>query len=166
MQFCEECGGLLPAGKASGVCEQCGSTYGDPASERDNKTANRNPSAADRDSNTDLESLPTTSSGSVKKADAIEWLQGRSRPSSAELRRAVVEKPSDFSGSTFPTDISTIRLTGDPQFIETIAGLFAWIVDMEDYSRRVEINLKKTDDRETGMETGNYALYLSVTERG
>ncbi len=37
---------------------------------------------------------------------------------------------------------------------------------MEDYSRRVEINLKETEDRDTGEETGNYALYLSVAERG
>lgn len=147
-------------------CEQCGSTYGDSASERDTNTADSDLSADEEGPSTDLESLPTTASGSVKKADAIEWLQDRPRPSSAELRRAVVEKPSDFSGSTFPTDISTIRLTGDPQFIETIAGVFTWIVDMEDYSRRVEINLKKTDDRETGKETGNYALYLSLTERG
>lgn len=115
---------------------------------------------------TELEVLPTTSSGSVKKKDAMEWLEDRDRPSSAELRRAMLEKPSDFTGSTFPTDISTIRLTGDSQFIETIAGLFSWIVDTEDYSRRLEINLKETEDKETGEETGNYALYLSVAERG
>jgi hypothetical protein len=56
-------------------------------------------------------------------------------------------------------------LTGDPQFIETVAGLFSWIVDMEDYSRRVEINLQQVEDRDTGETTGNYALYLSVAER-
>ncbi|MXV60950.1 hypothetical protein GS429_02465 [Natronorubrum sp. JWXQ-INN-674] len=77
-----------------------------------------------------------------------------------------MEKPNGFTGSTFPTDISTIRVTGDPQFIETVAGLFSWIVGMEDYSRRVEINLQKTEDKETGEQTENYALYLSVAERG
>lgn len=163
MQFCEECGALLPASEAEGVCEQCGTEFeqavaggGGGGSETEEQLS----------PTTELEKLPTTKSGSVKKADAVEWLDALSRPSSAELRRATIEKPSDFSGSTFPTDISTIRLTGDPNFIETVAGLFSWIVDMEDYSRRVEINLKETEDKETGRETGNYALYLSVAERG
>jgi hypothetical protein len=40
------------------------------------------------------------------------------------------------------------------------------MVDMEDYSRRIEINLQKVEDKETGEETGNYALYLSVADRG
>ncbi len=96
----------------------------------------------------------------------MEWLEELDRPTSAELKRSVIEKPSDFSGSTYPTDISTIRLTGDPSFIETVAGLFSWIVEMEDYSRRVEINLQRTEDRDTGEQTDNYALYLSVAERG
>lgn len=102
----------------------------------------------------------------MKKTDAMEWLEDLDRPSASELRRSTIEKPSDFTGSTFPTDISTIRLTGHAEFIETVAGLFSWIVEMEDYSRRVEINLKETEDKETGEQTGNYALYLSVAERG
>lgn len=40
------------------------------------------------------------------------------------------------------------------------------MVEMEDHSRCVEVNLKETEDREDGQQTGNYALYLSVTERG
>ena len=32
----------------------------------------------------------------------------------------------------------------------TVAGLFSWIVDMEDDSRRVEINLQQTEDRDSG----------------
>lgn len=115
---------------------------------------------------TELESLPTTKSGNIPKSEAMDWLKSRDRPSGAEMKRATMEKPSGFEGSTYPTDVSNIRVTGDPEFIETIAGLFRWIVDMEDYSRRVEINLKETEDRETGEETGNYALYLSVAERG
>jgi hypothetical protein len=121
--------------------------------------------ASDTSPTTDLEQLPTTSAGNIKKSDAIEWLDSRDRPSSAELRKTVVEKPSDFTGSTFPTDTSTIRLTGDAHFIETVAGLFQWMVDMEDYSRRVQINLQETEDRDTSELTGNYALYLSVAER-
>ena len=163
MHFCEDCGALLPAGRGHGTCDDCGATYGDPAAEPDGGTST---SRSPDDHGTELEALPTTTSGSVKKKHAMEWLANRDRPSSTELRRATMEKPSDFTGSTFPTDISTIRLTGDPAFIETAAGLFSWLVDMEDDSRRVECNLKETEDRETGEDTGNYALYLSVAERG
>ena len=162
MEFCDNCGTLAPANEDISECQQCGTSFDRP----DTAKAQTDGGESTSTSLTELEELPTTSSGSVKKADAMEWLENRDRPSSAELRRAMLEKPSDFTGSTFPTDISTIRLTGDPQFIETIAGLFSWIVDMEDYSRRVEINLKETEDKETGEQTGNYALYLSVAERG
>ncbi|WP_435180468.1 hypothetical protein [Halorussus sp. AFM4] len=162
MEFCDNCGTLVPAGREIGECEQCGAEL----DLTDKKPPQTDGGATTPTPSTKLEELPTTSSGSVKKEDAMEWLENRERPSSAELRQAVLEKPNDFTGSTFPTDISTVRLTGDPQFIETVAGLFTWIVGMEDYSRRVEINLKETEDKETGEQTGNYALYLSVAERG
>jgi|GEM_PF-2430573 len=168
MDFCDECGTLLPAGERSGTCSNCGASFERESidGETDSvKSDGGNSTARDSAPTTDLEQLPTTSAGNIKKSDAIEWLESRDRPSSAKLRKAVVEKPSDFSGSTFPTDISTIRLTGDAQFIETVAGLFQWMVDMEDYSRRVEINLQETEDRDTSELTGNYALYLSVAER-
>jgi DNA-directed RNA polymerase subunit M/transcription elongation factor TFIIS len=161
MKFCDECGGFLPANEASGECDQCGEAF-----KRSKGESGKPEENADQSPNTELEQLPTTGSGSVKKADAMEWLENLDCPSASELRRATIEKPSDFTGSTFPTDISTIRLTGHAEFIETVAGLFSWIVEMEDYSRRVEINLKETEDKETGEQTGNYALYLSVADRG
>ncbi len=150
---------MLNPDRDSDKCAECGS----PVDQSGVTDGGTNTTAR---THTKLETLPTTSSGSVKKADAMEWLEELDRPTSAELKRSTIEKPSDFSGSTFPTDISTIRVTGDPSFIETVAGLFSWIVEMEDYSRRVEINLKQTEDKETGEETENYALYLSVAERG
>ena len=162
MEFCDNCGTLVPADREIGDCRHCGASL----DRSDAEATQTDGGTTTPTSSTELEELPTTSSGSIKKADAMEWLENRERPSEADLRRAVMEKPSDFTGSTFPTDISTIRLTGDPQFIETVAGLFTWIVGMEDYSRRVEINLKDTEDKETGERTGNYALYLSVAERG
>ena len=161
MEFCDDCGNLaLPD---DGQCSQCGadlSLSGDGSEMTGAEAASNSPER------TALEGLPTTKSGSIKKADSMEWLAERSRPSPAELRQTMIEKPSDFTGSTFPTDISTVRVTGSADFIETVAGLFSWIVDMEDYSRRVEINLKQTEDKETGEQTGNFALYLSVAERG
>lgn len=158
------CGKMLPPNSVSGECPKCGSKYGDATSPSTDIVSRQTDGGNSQ--KTDLERLPTTESGSIKKAHAMEWLENRDRPSGADLRRTMIEKPADFSGSTYPTDISTVRLTGSPEFIETIAGLFRWIVDMEDYSRRVEINLKETEDRETGAQTGNYALYLSVAERG
>jgi DNA-directed RNA polymerase subunit M/transcription elongation factor TFIIS len=168
MDFCDECGNLLPAGERSGACSNCGASFerGSNADITDSGESDGGKnSTSDTSTPPDLEHLPTTSAGNIKKTDAIEWLESRDRPSSAELRKTVLEKPNDFNGSTFPTDISTIRLTGDAHFIETVAGLFQWMVDMEDYSRRVEINLQEIEDRDTGELTGNYALYLSVAER-
>lgn len=77
-----------------------------------------------------------------------------------------VPKPKGFTGSTYPTSISNIRITGDPKFVETVAGLLKPIQQLEGSRTRVEINLQQTDNRDTGETTGNYALYLSIAERG
>lgn len=170
MYFCDDCGSMITPQNGSGECGECGAEYEIEEAESDSfggeDGGTRSRADGGQATRTELESLPTTKSGTIPKSEAMDWLKSRDRPSGAEMRRATVEKPSGFEGSTYPTDVSNIRVTGDPQFIETVAGLFSWIVDMEDYSRRVEINLKETEDRDTGEETGNYALYLSVAERG
>lgn len=114
----------------------------------------------------DLMDLPTTDSGAVRKADAMRWLESLEAPSASELRAAVQPKPAGFTGSTYPTAVSNVRVTGDPKFIETVAGLFTPVLDFEAADTRVELNLQRTEDRETGELTDNYALYLSVAERG
>ena len=48
----------------------------------------------------------------------MEWMEGLDEPSEGELKDAVIPKPSDFSGSKYPTEISTVRITGTPEFIE------------------------------------------------
>lgn len=169
MYFCDVCGNMISPQTGSGECGNCGTEHDVKGAESDTFTGDAavNVGMADGgQKKTELESLPTTQSGNIPKSEAMDWLKNRDRPSVAQMRRATIEKTKDFEGSSYPADISNIRVTGDPQFIETIAGLFSWIVDMEDYSRRVDINLKETEDRETGEETGNYALYLSVAERG
>lgn len=113
-----------------------------------------------------VDELPTTDSGSVRKDDAMRWLNSLSEPTDREIQNAFLPKPADFSGSTFPTSISNIRITGDAKFVETIAGLLKPIQELEGGRTRVEMNLQKTEDRETEELTGNYALYLSVAERG
>lgn len=115
---------------------------------------------------TDLEGLPTTESGHVKKKDAMRWLDGLDEPTAKELKRAVVPKPSGFTGSKYATKVSDIRVTGTPEFIETVAGLLKPLQDLENSDTRLELNLQRTEDRDSGELTDNYALYLSVAERG
>jgi hypothetical protein len=118
-----------------------------------------------RASVTELESLQTTDSGHVPKRVAMSWFEELAEPTSEELRRSIVSKPHDFSGSTYATEISTVRYTGSPEFVETVTGFLEPLSTFEDRSTRLELNLGRTEDRQTGELTNNYAFYLSVAER-
>lgn len=96
----------------------------------------------------------------------MRWLDGLDERSDAELKDAVVPKSADFSGSKYPTAISTVRITGTPEFIEAAGSFLKPLLDFEDDKTRVELNLQRTEDRETGELTENYALYISIAERG
>ena len=159
MQFCDDCGTAMVKADDVWICRSCDpdELETEPAG-ADHRTPTPRPAA--------VSSLPTTDSGSVKKADAMTWLASLDQPTTRELRRAFVPKPSGFTGSTYPTSISNVRITGDPAFVETVAGLLKPIQKLEGASTRVEINLQQTESRETGELTGNYALYLSVADRG
>lgn len=113
-----------------------------------------------------LAQLPTTDSGHVVKRHAIDWLSGLDDASEREIREAVIEKPNGFTGSKYPTEISDIRVTGSPEFVEAVGSLFKPLLEFEGEETRLEINLQRTEDRDTGELTDNYALYLSVAERG
>lgn len=113
-----------------------------------------------------LEQLSTTDSGQVVKRHAIEWLEDIDEATEEEIQKAVIPKPNDFSGSKYATEISDIRITGSPEFVEAVGSLFKPLLDFEDEETRIEINLQLTEDRNTGELTDNYALYLSVAERG
>lgn len=115
---------------------------------------------------TELDQLPTTDSGHVVKQQAMKWMEGLDEPSAEELKDAVIPKPSDFSGSKYPAEISTVRITGTPEFIEAAGALLKPLLDFEDDTTRVEVNLQRTEDRDTRELTDNYALYLSIAERG
>ncbi len=115
---------------------------------------------------TQLEQLPTTDSGHVVKRHAVEWLSGLNEASEQEIRESVVEKPNGFTGSKYPTEISDIRVTGSSEFVEAVGSLFKPLLEFEREDTRLEINLKQTEDRDTKELTDNYALYLSVAERG
>jgi len=118
------------------------------------------------DTTTDLEALPTTDSGSVRKHDAMGWLADFDEPSADELIAAVTPKPYDHSGSTFPTPISQVRVTGDAEFVTAVAGLLKPLLTWESSATRVDLKVQQIKDRETGELTDNYALYLGAAERG
>lgn len=116
---------------------------------------------------TDLENLPTTKSGSVKKDTAMKWLRSLGEPDEDALKGAVVPEAYDHEGSTYDEPFSQIRVTGTPEFIEEVAKHFSSFVDFEDGTTRLSINLKQVEDRESGETRDDvYALYLSVAERG
>lgn len=158
MQFCDDCGSAMVKVSNEWVCRSCNPEAAETSTRSsDSRTPDPRPA--------ELSGLSTTDSGSVRKADAMKWLDGLDKPTDSELKRAFVPKPTGFTGSTYPTSISNVRITGDPAFIETVAALLQPIQDLEDSRTRVEINLQQTEDRETGELTDNYALYLSVAER-
>lgn len=154
MNFCDACGVLVSPQAPSGKCSNC-----DPSN------GARILSRKAQGTGGDLEGLPSTKSGAIRKRDAMEWLQGLDRPTSTKLKSSLLPKPAGFTGSTFETDISNIRVTGDARFIETVAGLLKPILDLENDETRVELNLQRTKLRDTKQYTGNYALYLAIAER-
>ena len=165
--FCDECGSILLPDEEVWVCPECGAEEPRETSreirEEKQKIGDTNTSPSEA---TELEQLPTTDSGTIRKKDAMSWLHNRQPPSDAELRDAITPKPATHTGSAYPTEISNIRVTGSPEFIETIAGLFKPIEELEKLHTRAEINLQQIEKRDTDKLTDNYALYLSVAERG
>jgi hypothetical protein len=115
---------------------------------------------------TQLEQLPTTDSGHVVKRHALQWLDDIDEATVQEVRDTVVSKPKDFSGSKYATEISDVRVTGSPEFVEAVGSLFKPLLDFENEETRLEISLQRTEDRDTEELTDNYALYLSIAERG
>ena len=154
MSFCEACGVLVPPNAVSEQCKNCDPANGvEILSRHSRKTEG------------DLETLRSTKSGAIRKRNSMAWLEGLNRPSPTELRGSVLPKPAGFTGSSFETDISNVRVTGDAAFVEAVAGLLQPLVDLENDETRLEINLQRTKIRDTSQYTGNYALYLSVAER-
>jgi hypothetical protein len=114
---------------------------------------------------TDLETLPRTDAGNIRKKDAIQWLNNREELPEEEIKETVVPKPNGFTGSKFPTEISQIRVAGSPEFIEAFASRVKFFLDFEGaVGERLQINLQQVENQETGETTDNYALYLSVAE--
>lgn len=114
---------------------------------------------------TELENLPTTDSGHIKKSDATSWMQSLPDCEVEEVLDAVISKPTAHSGSLMGTDISSIRVSGDPEFITKFAALMKPILEFEASDTRLEINLGQVEDNDTNELTDNYSLYLNVADR-
>jgi len=78
----------------------------------------------------------------------------------------VTHKPDEFSGSTFATPVSQVRVTGDATFIAAVAGLLKPMLAWESSATRLDLKVQQVEDRDTGELTDNYALYLGAAERG
>lgn len=115
---------------------------------------------------TRLESLPETDSGHIVKRQAVQWLEEIDEATEDDLKETVISKPKGFTGSKYSTEVSTIRITGAPEFVEAAGSLFKPLLDFENEETRLEVNLQRTENRNTEELTDNYALYLSVAERG
>jgi len=115
---------------------------------------------------TDLEQLPTTKSASVKKENSIQWLAERTEPTPEELLETVIPKPYGQTGKTFNKQLSDVRIKGDAEFVETMAGLLRPFVACESIDTRLDIKLQKVKDRDTGEVTDAWSLHLQSAERG
>lgn len=113
----------------------------------------------------DLETLPTTDSGHIKKKDATSWMHNLPNYDVEDVLDSVKSKPTTHTGALMATDVSSIRVSGDPEFITKFAGLMKPIQNFEASNTRLEIKLSQVEDNDTGELTDNYALYLNVADR-
>lgn len=63
------------------------------------------------------------------------------------------------------TDISNIRVSGNPKFLTRFAGLMKPILKFDGIDTRLEIKLSQVKDNDTDELTDNYVLYLNVADR-
>lgn len=163
--FCDDCESMMTKASDEWHCNNCDAEA--LAAAREAASAGGSSVSLEQPSTrgTTLETISTTDSGSVRKRDALRWLESLEIPADEDLQDATVSKPYGFEGSTFAEPISNVRITGDPNFIETFAGLMKPFLSFEDATRRLEINLQRVENRDTGELTENYALYLSVADR-
>lgn len=165
VQFCDDCGSMMTKADDEWYCTGCDADA--LAAAREAASSGRAAASLERSSadGTELETIPTTDSGSVRKRDALRWLESLDVPTDVGLRDATVSKPYGFEGSTFAEPISNVRITGDPTFIETFAGLLKPFLSFGDADHRLEIALQRVENRDTGGLTENDARYLSVADR-
>ena len=115
---------------------------------------------------TEIELLADVESGYVPKEKAMQWLHQREVPSEEDFMDHIVSKPYHHTGSTYAEEISDVRVKGSPEFLEAVAGFFRPFLKCENNRTRLEINLQRVTDRDTGELTDAYSLHLKSVDRG
>jgi hypothetical protein len=72
--------------------------------------------------------------------------------------------PYKHKGSTY--DECGIRITGTPEFIDSVLSRFKDLLGYESTETRLQVVYQETKDRKTGQPTGSYSAYVQVCERG
>ena len=68
------------------------------------------------------------------------------------------------TGSTYAED--GIRLTGSPEFIDSILSRLKDLLEYESDTTRLQLVYKQSQDRETQQPIAGYNCYIQVHERG
>lgn len=88
-------------------------------------------------------------------------MEGLDEAGTEALRDASILRPAAFSGINYPTEISTVQVTGAPELVGRVGSLLKPLLGFENDATPVEIKLQRTEDRGTGELTDNYALCAS-----
>ena len=113
----------------------------------------------------DITDLPTTPSRSIKKEHLFELIENADSPSKGEIIGSIEPKQRDQTGTSYHQPNSTMRFTGDAEFITAMLRMLQPFLVWETSETRINITVKETMDRETEEYTDNYVLYFSVAHR-
>ena len=72
--------------------------------------------------------------------------------------------PYKHQGSTFDQD--GIRITGSPEFIDSILSRLTDLLQYENVETRLQLAYQEAKDKDTGALLGSYSCYVQVHERG
>ena len=76
----------------------------------------------------------------------------------------VTPVPYKHRGSTYAED--GIRITGNPQFIDSVLSYLKPLLNYEGVETRLQVVYQGSKDRETGADLGSHNCYIQVHERG
>ena len=77
---------------------------------------------------------------------------------------SVCPVPYKHTGSTFDQD--GIRITGSPEFIDTVLSRLTDLLEYENDGTRLQLTYQEAKDKNTGALLGSYSCYIQVHERG
>ena len=113
----------------------------------------------------DITDLPTTPARSIKKAHLVEFIENADSPSKGEIIGSIEPKQRDQTGTSYHQSNSTMRFTGDAEFITAMLRMLQPFLVWETSETRINITVKETKDRDADEYSGNHVLYFSVAHR-